>query len=78
MRFLLAILRPLNALTVIARELTTLRRLYEADLMQRDPPIWLVSEKPRKGDTEVSYMDAEEPRKRKWKRLEVDNSELED
>lgn len=40
--------------SVIAQELTLLRRLYEADLAARTPPVFLMTETPG-DDTEVSY-----------------------
>ncbi len=52
-RTLLALFRPLVA---IAKELTIIRELYELDLASRDPSIMRVTEKPRKTDTEVTYM----------------------
>ena len=52
----------LSPFTVIARELTKIASLYEADLAARTPSIVLVTEKPGKSDTEVTYM-GEEPKK---------------
>lgn len=49
--------RLLFPFSVIAKELTTLRELYELELSSRTPPIRRVTEKPRASDTEVSYMD---------------------
>jgi hypothetical protein len=43
--------------SVIAKELTTLRELYELELSSRTPPIRRITEKPKASDTEVSYMD---------------------
>jgi hypothetical protein len=62
-RFVVAFLRPLST---IARELRTLRELYELELSERDPPIIRHTERPRKTDTEVSYMGVDEPTKRHW------------
>ena len=45
----------------IARELTALRELYEADLASRKPPVYRLTEKPSKSDTEVFWEEA--PRK---------------
>ena len=45
---------------VIARELTQLRMLYEAELAARKPPIYLLTEKPRENDTEVFYGEEDE------------------
>lgn len=64
LRLLLAFVRPLH---VIASELKILRQLYEADLDSRDPPIYRVTEKPHKSDTEVSYMGVDEEPKKKFK-----------
>lgn len=65
MRTLLAIFRPLAA---IAKELRIIRELYEADLESRQPPIYRVTEKPSKRDTEVSYAGVtdERPVYKKW------------
>lgn len=41
--------------TVIARELTILRELYELELSSHTPPIRRITEKPSASDTEVSY-----------------------
>jgi len=43
--------------SVIAKELTTLRELYELELSSRTSPIRRITEKPKASDTEVSYMD---------------------
>lgn len=62
------ILEILNPLHAIAAELKILRELYEADLMSRDKPIWRTTEKPSKGDTEVSYGGVKEkaPAYKRW------------
>lgn len=59
-RALLAIFRPLH---VIAKELTTIRELYELELANRyvnmkdavPVPLMRITEKPKKGDVEVTY-----------------------
>jgi hypothetical protein len=57
LRELLAYLAPFK---VIADELSKIRQLYEAELAQRENPVYLVTEKPRESDTEVTYMGDEE------------------
>lgn len=47
---------------VIARELTSLRELYEADLAARDKPVYRVTQDPSSSDTEVTYSGEEKPR----------------
>ena len=56
LKLLLSLLRPLP---VIARELTALRELYESELASRQPPVYRLTEKPSKNDTEVSYAGIE-------------------
>lgn len=46
--------------SVIARELTTIRELYEMELQARDKPIVRVTVKPSKGDTEIFYAGDED------------------
>lgn len=55
-------------LAQIAAELRALRELYEMDLAERNPPIIRITEKPRRADTEVSYMDAPEDKRPGWKK----------
>jgi len=43
----------------IAKELRILRELKEAELAAHNPPIYRVTEDPKKDDTEVTYMDDE-------------------
>ena len=73
LRALLAIFRPLYT---IAKELTTIRELYELELANRyvnlkdavPMPLSRVTEKPKKGDVEVSYQGMMiDPR---WKQLD--------
>ena len=52
LRTLLALFRPL---TTIARELAIIRELWELELASRQPPIYRVTERPSKRDTEVTY-----------------------
>ncbi len=61
-RTLLALFRPL---TTIAREIRIIRELYEEELSRRDPPIYRVTEKPSKDDTEVSYAGIDR-KKSRW------------
>jgi hypothetical protein len=62
--------------SVIARELTTLRELYELELSSRKPPIIRVTESPG-DDTEVMY--GVEPKRRKDELEELwENSESSD
>jgi hypothetical protein len=49
---------------VIARELTHLRQLYEAELLSRKPPVYLLTEKPKDSDTEVYYGEEDEHKSR--------------
>lgn len=71
-RALLAIFRPLYT---IAKELTTIRELYELELSERyvpdqskHLPLIRITEKPKKGDVEVTYQGTmADPR---WKQLD--------
>ncbi len=54
--------------TVIAKELTAIRELMEADLASREKPVYRVTEAPSKYDTEVTYA-GEEPKKNAMARL---------
>jgi len=74
LRALLAIFRPM---ATIARELTTLRELYELDLGSRQPPLFRVTEKPNKRDTEVSYSGVEDlrPGYKRWFQPEDEEEE---
>lgn len=55
---LLSIFSPFS---LIAKELSIIRELYELDLASRRPPIYRFTESPGKRDTEVTYtMDEEE------------------
>lgn len=72
---ILAFLKPLHT---IAKELTTIRQLYELDLANRvvDPkhverPLMRVTEKPKKGDVEVTYQG--DTTGRRWKQLDWDD-----
>ena len=75
LKALLAVFRPLHT---IARELTTIRELYELELSNRlvDPrhverPLMRITEKPKKGDVEVTYQgDVTGPA---WKQLDWDD-----
>ena len=76
-RTLLAIFRPLHT---IARELTLIRELYELELSERvvdrrhsPAPLYRITEKPRKGDTEVFYSgEAELPKFKQWNPVDPD------
>ena len=65
MRTLLGIIRPFAS---IARELRTLRELFELELASRNPPVIRHTERARKSDTEVSYMGVQEsvPGYKRW------------
>lgn len=58
----MALLDWISPLQVIAKEITILRELYEQDLLQRDPPIRRITEKPKKADTTVSYQGIQDER----------------
>lgn len=45
----------LNPFNAIARELGVIRELYELEMAAKG--IYRITEKPKRGDTEVSYMD---------------------
>lgn len=64
-RLLLSIFRPLG---VIAKELTIIRQLYEADLAAREQPIYRITEKATKDDTMVTYagVSDERPKHKRW------------
>jgi hypothetical protein len=65
LKTLLRIVRPFS---VIARELTILRELYEAELAARPNPVYRVTEKPRESNTEVLDPDgSESPAWKKWR-----------
>ena len=51
-----------NGLDTIATELIHLRKLYELELQERDPPIMLRPDTPQPDDTEVLY-DEDKPKK---------------
>jgi hypothetical protein len=55
-----AVLETLLPLKAIAKELRTLRVLYELELSSRDKPLIRVTEKPKRSDTEISYAGEEE------------------
>ncbi len=61
----LDIIAPLSQ---IAKELRILRELYELDLESREKPIYRVTEKPSKKDTEVLYSGVTDDRPiyKKW------------
>jgi hypothetical protein len=61
-RFFAALRITLRPFGAIARELKTIRMLYELELSSRNPPIIRVTEKPNRKDTEVSYMGVDEKR----------------
>lgn len=63
-QLLLSLLRPLSRL---ADEIRIIRELYEQDLASRDNPIYRVTQSPSKEDTEISYSDGPDLR-RKTKR----------
>jgi hypothetical protein len=66
LRFLFSIFRPFAS---IARELRIIRELYELDLASRRPdPIYRLTEKASKKDTEVSYSGVidDRPMYKRW------------
>jgi hypothetical protein len=65
LRFLFSIFRPFAS---IARELRILRELYELDLGSRNPPLYRLTEKASKKDTEVSYSGVvdDRPMYKRW------------
>lgn len=65
LRILLALVRPLAQ---IAKELRVIRELYEMELESRQPPIYRVTEKPSKHNTEISYTGVrdERPIYKRW------------
>lgn len=73
----MALLDYLLPLKQIAEELRTLRLLYEADLASREKPVVLATERPRKSDTEVSYMGVrdERPAYKRWFSADTDAGE---
>ncbi len=66
-RTLLALVRPFAS---IAKSLRALVELYEMELQNRDNrfPIYRVTEKPKKTDTEISYsgVDDTRPLHKRW------------
>jgi hypothetical protein len=53
----------------IASELRAIRELYEAELADRDHPIFRHTERPHQSDTEVTYTGEEEKPKSALQRL---------
>jgi len=79
LKALLAVFRPLYT---IARELTTIRELYEMELRERvvypnalPLPIMRITSKPKKGDVEVTYQGEMGPR---WKDIDWLEGDRED
>lgn len=75
LKALLAVFRPLYT---IAKELTTIRELYEMELRERlvDPrhipqPLTRITEKAKKGDVEVTYQG--DSSGQRWKQLDWDD-----
>lgn len=64
--------------SVIAKELTTLRELYELELSHHTPPIIRVTEKPSVSDTEVSYAGEDKKRSPSQELVEAWQREQED
>lgn len=54
------LLQIFTPFAVIAKELTILRELYEADLASRETPVIRITQSPKKSDTEVFYGDDSE------------------
>lgn len=67
-------LLPLNK---IAQSLDKIALLYEADLASREHPVILTTEKPKKTDTEVSYMGVRDDRPlyKRWGMADADAGE---
>ena len=63
-RLLLAFVRPLRS---ISQELRAIRELLEQWMLHQDPPVYRITEKPSRRDTEVTYMGVEPERKRPFK-----------
>lgn len=64
-----AILDFLSPLQTIAKELRIIRKLYEADLSHRQHPIYRITHRPKKSDTQVYYtgQDADtKPKHKQW------------
>lgn len=80
---LLALFRPLHT---IASELTHIRKLYEMELANRlvhrdavEMPLVLITQKPKKGDVEVTYQgDNISPRFKHIDWLDGDNEDFPD
>ena len=72
LRTLLALFRPL---TTIARELAIIRELWELELASRQPPIYRVTERPSKRDTEVTYSGVTDKRPAYKRGFEADEEE---
>ena len=62
-RLLVAFLRPLPE---IVKELRILRELYELELGARAPPIYRITEKPSKRDTEIIEAVDDRPAWKRW------------
>lgn len=62
------LLEFLAPFTSIARDLKRIADLYELELGAREHPVYLVTETPRKNDTEVTYSGDEEikPKFKGW------------
>lgn len=63
------ILDYLAPFQAIAKELKTIRELYELELASRERPVIRVTEEPSKHDTEVFYGDEDIGPKSKLRRL---------
>lgn len=80
LKLILSFARPLH---VIAKELTAIRELYELELNNRmvhpadvERPLMRITEKPKKGDVEVSYQGSNpDPR---WKQLDWEDGPEQD
>lgn len=67
------ILDHLAPFAVIARELTTLRELYEMELASRNPPLIRITESPDVKDTEVYYTGEDEEKRKPSAMLDMLN-----
>lgn len=65
----------ISPLKTIASELRLLRHLYELDLASRNPPVYRLTQRPKKTDTEVLYPDVEDERPKHKRGFEVDDDD---
>jgi hypothetical protein len=63
---------------IIAKELTALRELYEAELASREKPVYRITESPGRNDTEVTYGDEDKEKSPLRRLMEGMSPELDD